>query len=120
MLRLFAMAIAGATLALGACSGDQATQNRDALGTSQTVLAAAQAGALGYRNRPPCPAPTLLVCRDAAIYAEIQRIDRIATEANNAAYAALKRDPAAPSTKFFVSTAVNAINGFSAFTKEVK
>jgi hypothetical protein len=119
MPRLITIVAMALFLTVAGCSGDQATQNRDALGTSQTVLAAAQTGALAYRNRPACPSRAL-VCRDAAIYAEIQRIDRIATEANNAAYAALKRDPSAPSTKFFISTAVNAINGFSAFTKEAK
>jgi len=104
---------------LAACSGDQATKNRDALGASQTVLAAAQTGALAYRARNPCPS-RMLVCRDATTYAEIQRIDRVAVEANNAAYAALKRDPAAPSTKFLIDTAINAINGYDARVKEAK
>lgn len=114
-MRRYIPFIAAALLA--ACSSDPTTTNRDTLGTSQTMLAAAQSVALNYRARPACPAPVLL-CRDAAVYAEMQRLDRIALAANNAAYDALKRDPAAASTKFLAESAMNAIKGFDAFTRE--
>lgn len=108
-----------AALSLVACAGDPATNNRDALGTSQTILAAAQSAALNYRARPACPAPVVL-CRDAAVYSKMQEMDRLATGANNIAYDALKRDPSATSTKLLVDAALGAIKGFDAFTKESK
>jgi hypothetical protein len=114
MIRFLALSLL--SFALVACSGNPTQDNRDRLGTAQTVLAAAQTVVLNYRARPPCPGPAL--CRDAAVYGEMQKVDRLAVNANAIAYEAVKRDPAAASTRLLIDAAVNAINGYGAFTKE--
>lgn len=106
--------------AVTACAGDQATINRDTLGTSQTLHVAAQKYVLDYRARPPCTAVSTVPCRNNVTYAEMQRLDRMATASNNAAYAAIVRDPTAPSTKLAVDAAIAAIKNFDAYTKEQK
>ncbi len=104
---------------IAGCTGDKATDNRDRLGAAQTILLVAQDGVLAYRNRPPCGASGMVfVCRDSYIYGEMQRIMSIATEANNSAYTAIKRDPAAPSTKYLVDAALAGINAAATFSKE--
>ncbi|MGE3712316.1 MAG: hypothetical protein AB7G35_21935, partial [Hyphomicrobiaceae bacterium] len=51
-----AAAISCTAFALSACGADQATINRDTLGTSQTLIVGAQKAALDYRARPVCTA----------------------------------------------------------------
>lgn len=107
-----------AALFLTACGADQATLNRDTLGTSQTVIVAAQKYVLDYRKRVPCSDFVLEGCRNASTYAEMQRLDRIATASNNAAYAEIQKNPGASYTKLAVEAAIANIKSFDAYTKE--
>lgn len=106
------------TLMLATCSADPATKNRDLLGSSQTVQIAGQEWLKTYRARPPCSAVLTTACRNDAVYAEGVRLNRVALDANNEAYAQIGKDPAASSTKLAVDAATAAIARFSSYTKE--
>ncbi len=117
-MKIFSVVIAA--LALAACGADQATINRDTLGTSQTLIVGAQKVALDYRARPVCTATVTVPCRNPAVYAEMQRLDRMAVDANNAAYVAVQANPEATSTKLAVDAAIAVIKNFDAYAKEQK
>ena len=106
------IAILLSALALTACSGDVTTDNRNGLGVAQSVYGVALTGALAYKKLPPCPAP--LACRDAATLETIQKVDRGAYAAIEAAHAAVKTDPTSPATKILIQAALSSTEGFKA------
>ena len=99
-------------LALAACSGDATKDNRNGLGVAQSVYGVALTGALAYKKLPPCPSP--LACRDAATLETMQKVDRGAYAAIEAAYAAVKTDPTSPATKILIQAALSSTEGFKA------
>lgn len=105
-------------LLLSACSKDPATVNRDVLGTSQSLQVAAQTRVIEYRERPPCSAVLTTGCRNNLVYAEMRRLNHVATEANNEAFKKLSAEPNTSSTKLAVDAAIAAIRAFDDYAKD--
>lgn len=114
---VFALLIA---LSLTACAGDQATTNRNMLGTSETLAAGGRAFIKDYRARPPCTAVSTDPCRNNVKYAEMQRIDAVVTTANSEAYEAIKANPTSSTATVAVKAALAAAQRLDTLVKQEK
>lgn len=104
--------------AVVACAGvDQATKNRDTLGSAQTIWIEAQRFALAYRDRPRCPSPVQAPCRDPATYAKMQDADRISLAAIRDAKLKVEQTPDASTATLAVDAAMAAVKSYLATAK---
>jgi hypothetical protein len=106
-------------LLLAGCAGsasNSADANRNRLATVEASYGAAQVVALAYMKRPICGQTRMIVCAAPPVMVQIQNADRAANAAVNRAAAAVKSNPADPSTTQLVIAAADGVENFKKVT----